>query len=373
MAKKSVKKEEESGVGASIKQLDAYLKKNKKDHLNFEKQIDWKVSTGSLLLDVELGSGYAQGASIVVGPSYSGKSSFTAQCLKNFLETLENAKGLWVKAEGRLDNDFIERSGIKFVFSPEEWVVGTCFVYESNIFESATDLINGLVQNNPENIRYGMVIDSMDGLIRRDDFVKEAAESEKVGAAGLLTSTLFKKANLAMNKRGHALWMLKQIRATISTDKYAPKDKNASVGGGGGNAAIHSANNIYQLSPRSKSRTIEEGGKVVGHKCGVLISKGVKERTDVLVEYPVKHGRTGGNSVWLEYEIADLLVQWGLVDKAGSWLTVSNDLITELKENNIAVDDEVKVQGDAKLKDWLEENPEITKYLYNKFLKLLSV
>lgn len=371
MAKKNVK--EENGVGASIKQLDAYLKKNKESHYNFEEEQNWKVPTGSLLFDVELGSGFSKGLIAVSGASWSGKSSFVAQCAKNFLGNLENTKALWVKAEGRLDEEFRERSGVKFVFNADEWEVGTCFVFETNIYETATNLINDLVANNPEGVKYCFVIDSLDGLIKKDDYAKGFEESMQVGGGSTILSNLFKKCNLSMNKRGHVMFMIKQIRATISASKYTPQDKNASVGVGGGNSLTHSANQILQFLPRSKNRTIEEGGKVVGHKCAVKISKGLKERIDIEVEFPIKHGRTGGNSVWLEYEIADLLVQWGLVDKAGSWLTVSNDLITELKENNITVDDEVKVQGDAKLKDWLEENPEITKYLYNKFLKLLSV
>lgn len=370
MAKKE--KNTEEVVDVSIKQLSDYLKANKKDHLNFDQQVSWKASTGSLLFDAELGGGFGPGAYKVSGASFAGKSHAILTCIKNALETIPNSKGLWVKAEGRLDEDVQERSGLKFVFNPEEWVVGTCFVLETNIFELVTDLINNLIKNNPSEIRYMMCIDSMDGLIRRADMEKDAEEGERVGGGALLTSVMFKKANLVLNKKGHVLFMIHQLRAKIETSQYAPKDQNKSVGGGGANSGVHSANQIWNFKGRTKSANIEEKGEVIGHYCVIELTKGVKERIDVRVEYPVRHGMKGGKSVWLEKEIADLLIQWELVDKAGAWLSFSEDFVQELREAKFTIEDNFKIQGDAKLKDWLEQNPEIVRYLYQKFLKLFS-
>lgn len=371
MAKKE--KKEEAKVGdSSIARLDQYLKKNKADHLNFEEQVNWQASTGTLKLDSELGGGYGPGAYKINGASFSGKTNCILQCVKNALNTVENSKGLWVKAEGRLDEEVKERSGVKFVFKAEDWVVGTCFVLETNIFELVTDLINNLVKENEEDFRYIMAIDSMDGLIRRDDMEKEAKDGERVGGAGLLTSVMFKKVNLVLNKKGHVLFMIHQLRAKIETNQYAPKDQNKSVGGGGANASVHSANQVWNFKGRTKSANIEEKGKVVGHQCVIDLSKGVKEKIDIRVEFPIKHGRKNGTSVWREYEIADLLIQWELVTKKGSWLAFTSELIEELKGAGFDIDDTFQIQGDAKLKDWLEENLEITDYLYDKFLKIFT-
>lgn len=370
MAKKE--KSEEVIGDVSIKQLDAYLKANKKDHLNYDEQVNWVASTGSLEFDAELGGGFGPGAYKVAGASFAGKTNCVLQCVKNALETIPNSKGLWVKAEGRLDQEVQDRSGVKFVYKAEEWQVGTCFVLETNIFELVTDLINNLIKNNPSEIRYVMGIDSMDGLIRRADMEKDAEEGERVGGGALLTSVMFKKANLVLNKKGHVLFMIHQIRAKIETNQYAPKDQNKSVGGGGGNAGVHSSNQVWNFKGRTKTANIEEKGKIVGHYCVIDLSKGVKEKIDIRVQYPVKHGMKGGKSVWLEKEIADLLVQWELVEKGGSWLSFSNDLITDLRSAGFTIEDNFKVQGDAKLKDWLEQNPEIVDFLYKKFLKMFT-
>lgn len=364
-------KEQAEKKDASKDLLSKYLKDNKDDHLNFEETVKWTCSTGSLIMDAELGGGFKPGAYKVIGASYSGKSHNVANCVFNALNTVPNSKGLWIKAEGRLDDEIQARSGVKFVFSAEEWEVGTCFVLETNIFETAIDLINQLIRSNPNGYRYFITIDSVDGLIRRDDAVKEAGESEKVGAAGLLMSVLFKKANLVLNKKGHCLFMINQIRAKIDVNQYAPKDQNKSVGGGGSNSSTHSANQVWNFQGRTKSNDIEEGGDVVGHYCIIDLSKGVKERTDIRVKYPVKHGRTGGKSVWVEQELTDLLLSWGFVDKSGAWIKFSEEFQDELKKVNGAKFVPQTLQGTAKLREWLEGEPEIVAYLYQKFLKLI--
>lgn len=355
-----------AAVKTSSELLGNYLTKHKEDHLNFEEEIDWKVSTGSLQFDICLNGGWGPGAYKVHGASFNGKSSQTAQCMRNFLKTVENSKGLWVKSEGRLDKEFQERSGVKFVFKAEDWKVGTCFVYESNIFESVTDLVNELVKNNPEKNRYCMVVDSMDNLIRRDDMKKESSESEKVGAAGLLTSTMFKRVNLVLNKLGHSLFFINQVRSKIR-GQYDPQDPNEKVGGGGPNAVVHNANQAWQFLPRLANSNIEEDGEIVGHYCRIKLTKGVKERTDIIVEYPIRHGAKNGDSIWRERELADLLVEWDLVKKAGAWISPSEELKIILQDC-CEVSDDLKWQGMNNLFKWVSDDKKISDFLYNYFL-----
>lgn len=371
--KKPKEEVKEKNKDTSALVLDQYLKTNKEDHLNFEPTFDWTVSTGSLLFDVELGGGFKPGCIKLHGSSFGGKSSCTGSCVKNFLETLPNAKAIWFDAEGRL-SQVKERTGIKFVTKTEDWVAGTCYVIETNIFEFVVDLINNLIRNNPTDIKYAIVIDSLDDLIRREDMQKEAKESEKVGAAGLLLSTMFKKAGLVLNKKGHVLFALGQVRAKVETSKFAPKDMNKNVGGGGANALTHAANVVWKFEPRYKTNDIIEDGKLVGHWCNIVATKGVKEAVDVAIKYPIKHGRTGGKSVWVEYELTDLLMQWEMISKSGAWISLGEDLSNELKEAGlIDKEDKIMIQGDASFKNWLEENPAITDYLYRRFLKLITI
>jgi len=366
------KSEEVEGQDNSKLLLQGFLKETKADHLNFEKQVSWTVSTGSLLFDSAQGGGFGPGAYKVCGASSAGKTHLSLGCIKNGLETVPKSKGFWIVPEGRLDEKVKARTALKFVYSAEEWDYGTCFVFETNVFEVAFDAIHRLTKENPDKNVYFMGIDSIDCLIRKDDIEKSVGEGEKVAAAGTLSSNLFKKINLRLNKLGHCLFVLDQVRAHPKINQYEAANPNDSVGKGGANATIHAANQVWSLRGRSKSKNIEEKGKIIGHYCCIDVSKGLDEKIDVRVEYPVRHRMKGGKSVWLEKEIADLLIQWELVEKRGSWLSFSPDLLADLKTGGFDIEDTFQVQGDAKLKDWLEQNPEIVDFLYKKFLKMFT-
>ena len=147
--------------------LKGILKDNEKDHLNFTESVKWKVSTGSLLLDT---------ATKMVTPSLwrlagvnnGGKSPQALEIVRNFLQ-MENSKALWVISEGRFSDENKERCQLKFVTNPDEWENGTVFILESNIYDLVIKTIKDLVLNNKAETKFVFVIDSMDGLITRND------------------------------------------------------------------------------------------------------------------------------------------------------------------------------------------------------------
>ena len=118
---KEVKVETESGkIITSQDQLKSFLKNNKDSHYNFEESVEYKISSGSLLLDYFLNGGIGTGLHRFCGINEGGKTSCALQFMKNFLDQPKKRKGFYIKAEGRLSNEMMERSGIKFVFSASE-------------------------------------------------------------------------------------------------------------------------------------------------------------------------------------------------------------------------------------------------------------
>lgn len=132
--------------------LSTFLKQNSEDHYNFEETVDYKVSSGSLQLDLQLGGGFGPGLHRFVGMNEGGKTSEALEVMKNFLVEIPNSKGFYIKAEGRLSPEMQKRSGIKFVFTADEWIAGTCFVFESNIYETVVDAMRQLVSKNEEEL-----------------------------------------------------------------------------------------------------------------------------------------------------------------------------------------------------------------------------
>ena len=355
------------------KLMGSFLKANKEDHYNFEDEINYKVSSGSLQFDLQLGGGFGPGLHRFVGMNEGGKTSESLEVMKNFLKQIPNSKGVFVKAEGRLSPEMKERSGVKFVYTAEEWVDGTCFVFESNIYETVVDLFRELVSKNDSNKKYCFLLDSVDGLITKNDINKSFEDSAKVAGGAVIAGTFMKKMSIALAKRGHMAIFISQVRADIKLDPYskAPVRQTTATGG---NALLHFANWIIQFEARYAGDNILKNASIkkmdsknpaIGHIAKVVVKKSPNEKTNMVVSYPIRYGRKNGTSIWVEKEIVDLLYAWEFVKKAGPWISFTEDFKELIEDTEFEIPD--KVQGDNKLFSFIEENPDLCDFLVTYF------
>jgi RecA/RadA recombinase len=359
--------------------LSTFLKQNAEDHYNFEETVDYKVSSGSLQLDLQLGGGFGPGLHRFVGMNEGGKTSEALEVMKNFLVEIPNSKGFYIKAEGRLSPEMQKRSGVKFVFSPEEWVAGTCFVFESNIYETVVDAMRKLVSNNEEKIKFCFLLDAVDGLIAKGDMDKSFEESSKVAGGAVIAATFMKKLSIALAKRGHMAIFISQVRADIKLDPYskAPIRQTSATGG---NALLHFANWILEFEPRFKGdlilqnpsdKTIDvQKNPPVGHWAKVTVKKSPNEKTNLTIPYPIRYGRTGGKSIWIEKEIVDLLLAWEMVMKGGAWFSPSEDFLELLTQNGLSFPE--KVHGESNLFKTIEEDKALLEFLIKYFRNMIG-
>ncbi len=378
--KEETSKKEDSNESQSPESvLAAELNAGKTDHHNFTEEVNYKVSTGSLTLDSITGGGISPGVIGVGGPFESGKSSAVFACMKNMLDNIPGSRGMVFKAESRLSKEMQERSGIKFVFNAEEWKDGTCFVVESNIFEFIVNLMRQLIMKNEGKKKYFFFIDSLDGLILKNDMEKELGENNKVAGVPLLSKQFLQKMAIAMTKNGHICALASQVSANIQIDTYSTEPARQ-LSGGGGNAKNHYSNFIFEFRQRNQGDLILENpslkpdrltNKILGHFVKIAIKKSPNEQTGNIVSYPIKYGRTDGKSVWREYEICDMLIMYGLLTKKGSWFTISEVIIAELNKAGFE-DIPVQLQGLDNWRKWLEANDKPTNYLFDKFTKMNS-
>ena len=370
-----------SKIEETNKMLENFLKANKEDHYNFEEEIDYKVSSGSLQLDLQLGGGFGPGLHRFVGINEGGKTSESLEVMKNFLNDLPNTKAVYFKAEGRLSPEMKERSGVKFVYNAEDWQEGTCFVFESNIYETVVDLMRQLVTKNPEKTKYCFLLDSVDGLITKNDLDKNFDESAKVAGGAVIAATFMKKMAISLAKRGHMAIFVSQVRADIKLDPYtkAPIRQTSATGG---NALLHFANFIIEFEPRFRddlilkdptNKKVSEKNPPIGHFAKITVKKSPNETTNRTLCYPIRYGRKNGTSIWIEKEIVDLLYAWEFVNKKGAWINGSDEFIEMLAEAGF--DEDVlkfPIQGDAKLFSIIEENNELSKFLIKFFKKAIN-
>jgi RecA/RadA recombinase len=369
MNKKTSKKNDGGSILTSQEQLNSFLKQNKESHFNFEETINYRVPSGSMTLDYYLDGGLGTGLHRFVGMNEGGKTSCALQFLKNFLDVEnDNRKGFYIKAEGRLGEEIASRSGVKFVTNTDEWEEGTCFVFETNIYETAVDAMRQLVGRNQEKNKYFFIIDSVDGLLRKDDLDKTFEESQKVAGGAVVAGTFMKKCAAALQKRGHIAIFISQVRDDIKLDPYSKAPIRQTLATGG-NALLHFANWILQFEARNKSDLILQDEKAapdaqknpyIGHQVKVTVKKSPNEKTNLVIKYPIRYGRKNGTSNWIEKEISDFILGWDMVIKKGAWLSFAEDVVENAKR--FGVDLSNQIQGMPKLEALISDNEDVKKF-----------
>lgn len=345
-------------------QLEEYLKKNSDYHYAGEEEIDYVVSSGSLIMDIEMGGGIRPGIIRSSGVTEGGKTSNALAFAKNFQETHPNdGQVIYIKSEGRLSKDLIERSGVSTDDSRFK-------IIPTNDYEFVIDLMRNLIRDNQEKKLYFFVLDSLDALVPRNDLLKSATEANKTAGSALLTSDLLRKMAAGFSSRGHICFIISQVRSTIKINPYEkgdPKVTNAS----GGNAALHYSDWILEFQQRYQKDIIKDkDDKPVGHWCKIIFRKTPNEKTGIEVKYPIKYGRKNGQSIWIEYEVIDSLLMFEMVSAKGAWVTVSDEVISEVESAGLKI--EKQHQGMDNFRMYLESNPDLCKFFFNKFKAALK-
>jgi len=299
--------------------------------------------------------------------------------MNNFLKTTPKAKGFYIKAEGRLSEEMRNRSGVKFVFSADEWDEGTCFVFESNIYETVVDAMRQLVSKNDEENCYYFLLDSVDGLISKGDLDKGFEDSNKVAGGAVIAANFMKRLSIALAKRGHMAVFISQVRADIRIDPYSKVPVRHTTATGG-NALLHFANFILEFESRNKGDLILKNpndNKIdlinnppIGHFAKVTVKKSPNEITNLTIPYPIKYGRTGGNSIWIEKEVVDLLFIWEFLSRKGSWISSAPEFDELLVENGFA--EFQKIQGQDSLFEFIEADKKLCSFLVSYFKNVIN-
>ena len=313
-----------------------------------------------------MGGGIGPGIIRASGVTEGGKTSCALSFARNF-QKMDNAMVIYIKSEGRLSPDMVERSGVDT--SPEKW-----FVFKSNVYETVINLMRELIKNNSTDTRYMFIIDSMDSLVPKNDLEKPPEEANKVAGGALLSSDFLRKMALGLTTRGHICFMISQIRSKVSINPYEktdPRVTNAS----GGNALLHYSDWILEFQDRHLKDIISTQpngkGEMLGHWCKVIFKKTPNEKTGSLVRYPIRYGRVDGKSIWVEYEVVDMLLAWEMATAKGAWITIADDLIEEVKEKT-SLELKKQHQGMDNLRKYFEEEKEIGKYIFFKFRDTLK-
>lgn len=337
------------------------------------KETDYKISSGSLILDDMIGL-LPPCLLRLFGASGGGKTSCILSYLKNFLTVVPESKGVYFKTEGRFSDTLKKNAGVKFVSNPEDWEIGTCLIVETNFYEGVFNFIDSLIKLKDNEEKYFFVIDSIDGLIRYDDNQKGFDEASKVAAGATLATLAMKRFAVPLHARGHYWAIISQQRSKV-TIGYVHEEKQMKLDSSGGNALIHFPDVILEFFPvevakqyfpsndsslePARAASVKDFSSMkkdvpYGHLARGCVKKSDANVQNLPFEYPVRYDRAPGESIWWEREVMLKLL-------ADNWISGSGPMVAPIEYFNdilekYGIERVPNIRGKVAMERRLQEN-----------------
>jgi recombination protein RecA len=321
-----------------LSQLDPSLRKRLSNATDVEVI---KQKTPSISLNNALKGGFAYGRQVLVwGNKSAGKSSF---CLQMIGEAQKEGKlCAWIDAEQSFDPEWAKKLGVdtdKLIYSAAKTI--------NDMVDVATQLMKAKVDI--------LVVDSISALLPAIYFEKDSNElkalenTKQIGAEAKDMTNAVKMLNYANNQDGQTLLVLiSQLRNNIGA-MYASHMPT------GGLAVKFFSSTVVKLWSSDSDNNALKSKITVGDK---LIEGKVGRK----VNWHIDFNKTGPGFLSGEYDfyfdgdtigvdkVADLVDTaelLGTIEKGGAWYTVLGE----------------RLQGRAKVIEYLKENPEKLKEL----------
>lgn len=338
------------------------MSKDKKRNLSSEKDIIKAfgkiISTGNELvktkgdlqcvpfspsLDLALNGGLLEGTwTIISGNPKTGKTTSCLQVCKNAQDC--GRPVIYVDGESRLKKYNLEGTQgldldkIQIIHSPEDG--------EQLSAEDFLDVCESMILK-PENKGAICIIDSCSSLVPRAELESPASASLRASLPKLLSHWVKKNAQNVVKNKIVVIIITHYITNTSGYGKVKIPDCGVMV--------------QYQADTRLDIARIEdwrEGGDS-GKKIGQLVHwkidcSAMGASGNECISY-IRYGK-GIDKV---QEIIELAVSFGIIEKGGSWYTLS------------FLEEPVKVQGMSNVYDFLSENPEQIKVVTEKVMEML--
>ena len=278
------------------------------------------VSTGSLGLDIALGiGGLPRGRVVeVYGPESSGKTSLTLSVIAQLQKI--GGTAAFIDAEHALDTQYAAKLGVN---------IEDLLVSQPDTGEQALEITEMLVRSGSVDI---IVIDSVAALTPRAEIEGDMGDSH-MGLQARLMSQALRKLTGTIQKTNTMVIFINQIRMKIGVMFGNPETTT------GGNALKFYAS--VRLDIR-RIGAIKKGDEIIGAETRVKVVKNKVAPPFRQAVFDVLYGE----GISLEGEIIDQGVNLDLIEKSGSWYAYKGEKIGQGKDN---------------VREYLKENPEISK------------
>ena len=326
------KKEEEMTLAqeGKLKALQAAMSKIEKD---FGKGAIMKlgdehienvevIPTGSIALDAALGvGGYPKGRIIeIYGPESSGKTTLAIHAIAE----AQKAGGIaaFIDAEHAFDRFYAEKLGVD---------VENLWISQPDNGEQALEIADQLIRSAAIDI---LVVDSVAALTPKKEIEGDMGDNV-VGLQARLMSQALRKLTSTISKTNTTCIFINQLREKIGVMFGNPETTT------GGNALKFYSS--VRLDIR-RVTSIKDGDQVIGNQVRVKVVKNKVAPPFRKAEFEI----TFGEGISKVGEILDLGVEYGIVQKSGSWFSYGGSKLA---------------QGRDATKALLRDNPELCEEL----------
>ena len=289
------------------------------------------IPTGSIGLNAALGvGGYPRGRIIeIYGPESSGKTTLAIHAIAE----AQKAGGIaaFIDAEHAFDRFYAAKLGVD---------IDNLWISQPDNGEQALEIADQLIRSSAIDI---IVIDSVAALTPKKEIEGDMGDSA-VGLHARLMSQALRKLTSTIAKTNTTCIFINQLREKIGVMFGNPETTT------GGNALKFYAS--VRLDIR-KSTAIKDGDNVLGNLTKVKVVKNKVAPPFRKAEFEILFGE-GISKIG---EIVDLGVEYGIIQKSGSWFSYEG--------NKLA-------QGRDATKQLLADNPELCEELEAKIMQAIS-
>jgi len=290
------------------------------------------VSTGSLGLDIALGVGGLPRGRVVeiYGPESSGKTTLTLQVIAEMQKT--GGQCAFIDAEHALDIQYAQNLGVN---------LQDLLISQPDTGEQALEIVDSLVRSGAVDL---IVVDSVAALTPKAELEGEMGDSLP-GLQARLMSQALRKLTVHIKKTNCMVVFINQIRMKIGVMFGSPETTT------GGNALKFYAS--VRLDIR-RTGTIKKGDEAIGNETKVKVVKNKVAPPFKTAEFDILFGQ----GISREGEIIDMGVNANILDKSGAWYAYNGEKIGQGRDN---------------AREFLKENPELSREIENKVRVSLGI
>ena len=276
------------------------------------------IPTGSLLLDAALGvGGYPKGRIIeIYGPESAGKTTFALEAIAEVQKM--GGRAAFVDAEHAIDPDYAKTLGVN---------INELILSQPDYGEQALEIVDMLAKSNAIDL---IVVDSVAALVPKSE-LEGSFEDNSVGLQARLMSKALRKLAGILSKSSCSVIFINQLREKVGVMYGNPETTT-------GGRALKFYSTIRMEIRRGE--VIKQGDSILGNTVNIKV---VKNK----VAPPYKSCKIDliyGKGISKDHELAQLAVDYSLIEKSGSWFSYNGERVG---------------QGINSLYNWMDDNPDI--------------